>query len=57
MWPFLGDGWERRGDRLLRPDENAAVFVAGELFGLDQFDFHIVEVGVIQVKPALERPV
>jgi len=57
MWPCLGDGWGRRGDSLLRPDENAAVFVAGELFRLDQCDFHIIEVGVIQVKPALERPV
>ena len=55
--PFLGGGWRRRGGSLLRPDENAAVFVAGELFRLDQFDFHVVEVRVIQVEPTLERPV
>jgi hypothetical protein len=41
----------------LRPDENAAVFVVGELFRLDQFNFHVFEVRVIEVEPTLERPV
>jgi hypothetical protein len=54
--PFLGGG-ESRGGSLLRPDENAAVFIAGELFCLDQLDFKVVEVSIIQVKPTLERPV
>lgn len=55
--PFLGGRWGRRGGSLFCPDQNAAVFVAGELFRLDQFDFHVVEVRVIQVEPPLERPV
>ena len=55
--PLLGGGWRRRGRSLFCPDENAAIFVAGELFRLDQFDFHVVEVGVIEVEPTLERPV
>jgi hypothetical protein len=53
----VGGGERRCGYGVPRPDQDAAVFVAGELFRLDQFDFHIFEVCLIQVKPTLERPV
>ena len=39
------------------PRRECGSFVAGELFCLDQFDFHIFEVRVIQAEPTLERPV
>src|SRR5918912_2578557 len=39
------------------PDQHFARFVAGELFGVDEFGLEILEVVVVQRKAALEGPI
>ncbi len=40
-----------------RPDQDSAVLIKGQVFGIDEFFLQIVQVGVVQCKPPFERPI
>src|SRR5215510_1846989 len=59
LW-FCLEQW-RSGDRYVfrcpNPDQNFSILVPGKLLCLDQFDLHILQIVLIQVKPPFEGSV
>ena len=39
------------------PDQDSAVLIKGQVFGIDELFLQIIQVGVVQCKPPFERPI